>query len=204
MWSEEKWAKKLAEAKAQRGGPKRSGLRLPSPNDVTAELAMDQNDDEPEPADAAGEPAVAPGESTALTPEVVSPEGTQQGCPGCLNGEGQHRAADGKLRRGHTASGFGRRKGVLTSTRPAEEALRRAAPKAVATLIRCLDSDQPWIALTAARTICERVIPVTLDVDPDSDQPALVFPPGTRMAVLVGPEAGEAITAARLRVGEEG
>jgi hypothetical protein len=92
-----------------------------------------------------------------------------------------------------------RRKPPLTSTRPAEEMLRQAAPKAVSTLIACLDSDQAWIRITAARAIVERVIPAVVDDDPEI-RGVLVFPPGTNIAVAVLPEQQEALATLRRQV----
>jgi HEAT repeat protein len=92
----------------------------------------------------------------------------------------------------------GRRKEAKTSVRPAEEALRQAAPKAVETLVACLESNNEWVRITAARAIMERVIPVAVDDDPET-RAVLIFPSGSKMAVML-PEAQEALSTLRRTV----
>jgi hypothetical protein len=129
---------------------------------------------------------VAEPDTAALTAEVVESEGIRQNCAACINEEGPHREPDGKMRPGHSPfNGKGRPPGSLTSTKPASEAMRRAAPKAVAALIKALDSPNQWLAITAARALLERTIPPVTDKDRDGDGPALVFPPGTSIAIAV-------------------
>jgi hypothetical protein len=74
--------------------------------------------------------------------------------------------------------------------------MRKHAAKAVATLVRCLDDPNPWVHLTAARTIVERVLPAADFSDPEACGPALVLPPGTRVGLLTA-ETRAALGAAR-------
>lgn len=141
-----------------------------------------------------------PGTGELVVPEVVQPEGIRQACPGCLSGDTPHRQRDGKLRPGHCFNGRGRPKGSRNNaTRLAVDEMRQAVGKAVRTLVKCLDDPNPWVALTASRTIVERIIPAAELMEQRDDGPVLVFPPGTHMA-LFPVETREAIAELKRRV----
>ena len=136
-------------------------------------------------------PGAAP-PAEPITPEVVTPA-----CPGCRKGETPHRDGVGRLGKGHTLNTKGRAKGSTnTSTKAAAEAMRKHAAKAVATLVKCLDDPNPWVHLTAARTIVERCLPAADFSDPESYGPAIILPPGTRIDLLTRGDR-EALVAAR-------
>jgi len=111
-------------------------------------------------------------------------------CPGCEAGLTPHFGEDGRFLPGHnrphpaglTPGSRGYAKWLAT------EALEEALPRAAGILIKNLDSALPWVRHAAAKEIVERGIPkeVTLSQDAFAG-PAIVFPPGTSMAILAGP-----------------
>jgi len=81
--------------------------------------------------------------------------------------------------------------------------LRKASPKAAGVLIKSLDSPNEWVALTAARGIVERTLPVSAIQDPNAG-PLIVFPPGTKMAILVPGSQEDRALPPKAPAGEDG
>jgi hypothetical protein len=78
----------------------------------------------------------------------------------------------------------------LSEARYAERAvraLRKASPKAVGVLVAGLASPNEWVKVTCARAIIERTLPTA--PDPSASGPAIVLPPGTKIAIAAVPVA---------------
>jgi hypothetical protein len=211
MWTEAQWQKRLADERAAKARKRQPYFGTRRAAAVTGSKDKFSLDNLPSPgpgprpqAEPAAESAGTSGEAIVpevVEPEIVEPEGIRHACPLCLKGDLPHRGDKGHFRPGHS-NGFGRPKDSKASAQKiAADELNAAAPKAVRTLVKALDSPIPWLALTAARTICERAIPAEVAADA-ARGPLLIFPPGTKMAVMA--EVADPGPASMASIGERG
>jgi hypothetical protein len=196
VWTEEQWAKRQQELAAQRERKERKSPYFGARRAVTGSGDKFSLDDLPSPGPRTQpDPGPAGVSGEAIVPEVVEPgvgpeapppieEGIRHGCPACIKGDAPHRDEKGHFRKGH-GTGFGNR--GRQNVEIAAEELQLSSPKAVRTLVKALDDKLPWVALTAARTIVERTVPVASAAN-QAQTAMLIFPPGTKMAVVATPE----------------
>ena len=123
---------------------------------------------------------------------LLLPGHTALSCPGCETGLTPHFApATGRLNKGHNRpNNSGKTSPTDLARKVAIETLHAAAPKAAAVLIAGLDDGNPWVRNASATRIIDKVMPPEALHDPASLGPALIFPPGTKMLVMI-PEQRE-------------
>jgi hypothetical protein len=125
-----------------------------------------------------GPDASAPPE--AITPEVVTPADALPQ-PAAITPEVMS-ARPGAVRYG---ADYARSNPSVRTAEAALKELARHAKKAAAVLGKNLDDPNSWVRLTAARAILDKTVPTFGSAaDPRDLGPAIVLPPGTRIALV--------------------